>query len=59
MKNSSLVKFDETEIELISSEKELSEINGGKNLLTSILESIGIDVDGNCGSGGCNNCNCH
>ncbi len=56
MKNSSLVKFNETEIELISSEKELSEINGGKNLLTSILESIGVEIDGNCG--GCNNCNC-
>lgn len=59
MEKKSLIRFDETDLELLSSEKELSEINGGKNVLTTIMESLGIDIDGNCGSGGCNNCNCH
>lgn len=30
MEKKSLIKFDETDFELLSSEKELSEINGGK-----------------------------
>lgn len=54
MEKKSLIKFDETDFELLSSEKELSEINGGKNLLTSALEMLGIEIENN---GNCHGCN--
>jgi len=53
MKKNSIVKFDEIEMDMLTSKKELQDINGG-NVITSILKSIGIDVNNNCH--GCNNC---
>lgn len=57
MEKKSLVTFNEQEIESLNSEKELLKVVGDRNILTELLESIGIDVDNNCSSGGCNNCN--
>lgn len=54
MEKKSLIKFDETDFELLSSEKELSEINGGKSLLASALEMLGIEIENN---GNCHGCN--
>lgn len=52
MKKKNLVKFNELEIEVLSSECELAAINGGKNAALSILEILlggGININGNCG----------
>lgn len=60
MKENLIVKIDEIEMDMLTSKEELSEINGGKSgILETILESMGIELDNNCGAGGCNgNCGC-
>lgn len=57
MKTEVSVKFDDMDIEVLSSDKELAVINGGGSakVLKEILDFIGIEIDGNCG---CNNCHC-
>lgn len=52
MEKQSLVKFENAEIELVTSENELSEVRGGKRILEDIISSLD-DVNGNC------NCNCN
>lgn len=58
MSKKSIVKFDDLDIEVLSSEQELVELAGGKgkSLLQEALEFLGADLNaGNCN---CNNCNC-
>lgn len=58
MEKKSIVKFDDLDIEVLSSEHELVELTGGdgKSLLQEALELLGVDINaGNCN---CNNCNC-
>lgn len=54
MKKKNLVKFNEFEIEVLSSESELAAINGGGkgSVALEILEILlggGININGNCG----------
>ena len=54
MKKKNLVKFNEFEIEVFSSESELAAINGGGkgSVALEILEILlggGININGNCG----------
>lgn len=51
----SIIKFDEKEMEILTS-KEMLEVNGGNNALRKLLKAIGIDLDGNCSCNG--NCRC-
>lgn len=55
MEKQKLVTFEKAEVELVTSELELSEVRGGKNttLLVDSLLNGGDDTNGNC------NCNCH
>lgn len=63
MEISTIVKFDEKDMEVISDVIELSEINGGNaatggkgGTLSKVLSSIGLDINFNCS---CNhNCAC-
>ncbi|MDE6445098.1 MAG: hypothetical protein K2K64_11885 [Muribaculaceae bacterium] len=57
MKTEVSVKFDEMDLEILSSENELASINGGGlgKVLKEVLDFVGIEIDGNCA---CNNCNC-
>ena len=58
MSKKSIIKFDNLDIEVLSSEQELVELGGGKgkSLLQEALEFLGADFNaGNCN---CNNCNC-
>ena len=54
MKKKNLVKFNEFEIEVLSSESELAAINGGGKgsgalEILEILLGGGININGNCG----------
>lgn len=54
LKKKNLVKFNEFEIEVLSSESELAAINGGGkgSVALEILEILlggGININGNCG----------
>lgn len=56
MKKEQPIKFDSLELEILSTEDELTEVNGGKNIFQSALELLGLELNGN--NCGCNNCNC-
>lgn len=63
MKKESLVKFDDMDMEVLSSDKELSSVNGGLipiagTIAETLIETIlGIDINNNCHN--CNdNCGC-
>ncbi len=59
MKAEVSVKFDDMDLEILSSEKELASINGGGigKVLKEVLDFVGIEINNNCS--GCNdNCGC-
>lgn len=60
MKADVTVKFDDTDLEILSSEKELAAINGGGSagkIIKELLDLIGIEFNNNCSN--CNdNCSC-
>lgn len=56
MEQKSLIKFENVELELVTSESELSEVRGGKGIggiLMDILMGGDIELNNNC------NCECN
>lgn len=58
MEKQNLVKFNGLELEVLTSENELSEVRGGKGSIGAVIDAIidllagGDETNGNC------NCNC-